>query len=235
VRVGIKDLFHGHTEEEREAELLRRVQGGLRVRLTSQGVTGVVYLEADYYDPKDYPPLPIAWTPKTLYVPSGRSTVTVLGTALNKIAKDLEQAQVHKVTADLDRLILSITKVADETDIKQLTAQSEMTLNEVRSTLQQARSLMSNPNIQRILSDGAATAADLSLASKQLPTTVMRLDSTVRRMDHLIAAKSQDIDEIMGNLRIVSADLRELITNAKRYPSQVLLGEPPSHAKAAKR
>jgi ABC-type transporter Mla subunit MlaD len=235
VRVGIKDLFPGHTEEEREAELLRRVQGGLRVRLTSQGVTGVVYLEADYYDPKDYPPLPIAWTPKTLYVPSGRSTVTVLGTALNKIAKDLEQAQVHKVTADLDRLILSITKVADETDIKQLTAQSEMTLNEVRSTLQQARSLMSNPNIQRILSDGAATAADLSLASKQLPTTVMRLDSTVRRMDHLIAAKSQDIDEIMGNLRIVSADLRELITNAKRYPSQVLLGEPPSHAKAAKR
>ena len=67
----------GAVGEERRTELVRRVEDGLRVRLTSQGVTGVVFLEADYYDPKDYPPLPIAWTPKALYVPSGRSTVTV--------------------------------------------------------------------------------------------------------------------------------------------------------------
>ena len=44
-----------------------------------------------------------------------------------------------------------------------------------------------------------------------------------------------DIDEILANLRVVSADLRELMTNAKRYPSQVILGEPPSHAKAGRR
>ena len=84
VRVGIKDLFPGRSEEERRSELVRRVEDGLRVRLTSQGVTGVVFLEADYYDPKDYPPLPIAWTPKALYVPSGRSTVTVLGVSLEQ-------------------------------------------------------------------------------------------------------------------------------------------------------
>jgi phospholipid/cholesterol/gamma-HCH transport system substrate-binding protein/paraquat-inducible protein B len=235
VRVGIKEVFPGRSEKERPDELVRRVQDGLRVRLTSQGVTGVVYLEADYYDPNDYPPLPITWTPKSLYVPSGRSTVTVLGTALNKIAKDLEQAQVHKVTADLDKLIVSLTKVADETDMKQLTAQAGQTMGDVQRTLQQARSLLSNPHIERIMTDAAATAAELLLASKQLPATVMRLDNTVRRVDHLIAGKSQDIDEILGNLRIVSADLRELMTNAKRYPSQVLLGEPPSHAKAGKR
>ncbi len=235
VRVGIKDLFPGRSEEERRTELVRRVENGLRVRLTSQGVTGVVFLEADYYDPKDYPPLDIAWTPKTLYVPSGRSTVTVLGVALNKIAKDLEQAQVHKVTADLDRLILSLTRVADDTDMKQLSAQAGQAMAEVQGALHQARSLLSNPNIQKILSDAAATASELSLASKQLPGTVMRLDSTVRRVDHLIAGKSQDIDEILANLRVVSADLRELMTNAKRYPSQVILGEPPSHAKSGRR
>ncbi len=235
VRVGIKDLFPGRSEDERRGELVRRVEEGLRVRLTSQGVTGVVFLEADYYDPKDYPPLPIAWTPKTLYVPSGRSTVTVLGAALNRIAKDLEQAQIHKVTADLDRLIVSMTRVADDTDMKQLSAQAGQALAEVQGALHQARSLLSNPNIQRILSDAAATASELSLASKQLPGAVMRLDSTVRRVDHLIAGKSQDIDEILGNLRVVSADLRELMTNAKRYPSQVILGEPPSHAKAGRR
>jgi ABC-type transporter Mla subunit MlaD len=161
--------------------------------------------------------------------------VTVLGTALNKIAKDLEQAQVHKVTADLDKLIISLTKVADETDMKHLMAQAGQTMGDAQGTLEQARNVLGNPNIHRIMTDAAATAADLSAASKQLPATVMRLDNTVRRVDNLIAGKSQDIDEILGNLRIVSADLRELMTNAKRYPSQVLLGEPPSHAKAAKR
>src|SRR6476620_4079238 len=235
VRVGLKGLFPGRSEDERWGERVRRVEDGLMVRLTSQGVTGVVFLEADYYDPKDYPPLPIAWTPKTLYVPSGRSTVTVLGVALNKIAKDLEQAQVHKVTADLDRLILSLTRVADDTDMKQLSDQAGQAMAEVQGALHQARSLLSNPNIQKILSDAAATASELSLASKQLPGTVMRLDNTVRRVDHLIAGKSQDIDDILANLRVVSADLRELMTNAKRYPSQVILGEPPSHAKAGRR
>jgi hypothetical protein len=54
-------------------------------------------------------------------------------------------------------------------------------------------------------------------------------------MADLDTGKSQDIDEIMANLRVVSADLKELITNAKRYPSQVILGEAPAHAKASKR
>ena len=242
VRVSVKEVFPGQSEEERRIDVQRRIEEGLRVRLTSQGLTGVVYLEADNLDPHEYPPVTIAWVPKTLYIPSGRSTVTVLGTALNKIAKDLEQAQVHKVMADLDRLIVSITKVTDETDMKHLSAQAGQTMGEVQSTLQQARSLLSNPNIQKIMADAAATSAELSLASKQfrrmsdeLPGTVMRLDNTVRRVDHLIAGKSQDVDEILANLRIVSADLRELMTNAKRYPSQVILGEPPSHAKAARR
>ena len=114
----IKEVFPGQSEEERRMEVKRRIEEGLRVRLTSQGVTGVVYLEADNLDPNEYRPVTIAWTPKTLYIPSGRSTVTVLGSALTKIAKDLEQAEVHKVTADLDALLLSLTKLTDDTDMK---------------------------------------------------------------------------------------------------------------------
>lgn len=242
VRVGIKEIFPGRTVEERRIELMRRVQDGLRVRLTSQGVTGVVYLEADYYDPKEYPQVPITWTPKMTYVPSGRSTVTVLGSALNKIAKDLEQAEVHKVTADLDGLIVSMTKLTNEANVNHLGNQAGQALGELNGALQQARSLLNNPAIQKIMSDAATTTGELSHASKQfrrmsdeLPGTVMRLDSTLRRVEHLIAGKTQDIDEILANLRVVSADLRELMTNAKRYPSQVLLGDAPAHAKAERR
>jgi ABC-type transporter Mla subunit MlaD len=249
VRVSVKEVFPGQSDEEREMEVKRRIEEGLRVRLTSQGVTGVVYLEADNFDPHEYPPVTIAWAPKTLYIPSGRSTVTVLGSALTKIAKDLEQAEVHKVTADLDALLLSLTKLTRETDMSQLSVQTGQALNELRGTLQQARSILANPAIPSFLSDAAATAgeakqlvAELSHTSRQIrrmsdefPGTLTRLDNTVRRVDHLVVSKSQDIDEILANLRVVSADLRELITNAKRYPSQVFLGEPPPHANSARR
>jgi hypothetical protein len=70
------------------------------------------------------------------------------------------------------------------------------------------RSILANPAIPSFLSDAAATAgeakqlvADLSHASTQirrmseeLPGTLTRLDTTVRRVDHLVVSKSQDID-----------------------------------------
>jgi len=249
VRVSVKEVFPGESDEERRIRVERRIEEGLRVRLTSQGLTGVVYLEADNFDPHEYPPVTIAWAPKTLYIPSGRSTVTVLGSALTKIAKDLEQAEVHKVMADLDALLLSLAKLTSQTHMRELSVQTGQTLSELRGTLQQARSILANPAIPSFLSDAAATAgetrhlvAELSHASteirrmsEELHGTFTRLDTTVRRVDHLVASKSQDIDEILVNLRVVSADLRELISNAKRYPSQVFLGEPPPHANSARR
>ncbi len=48
VRGSAADLAPHLTEEEKEAERGSRITAGLRVRLASQGVTGVVYLEADY-------------------------------------------------------------------------------------------------------------------------------------------------------------------------------------------
>jgi len=153
------------------------------------------------------------------------------------------------VAADLDALLLSLTKLTRETDMSQLSVQTGQALSELRGTLQQARSILTNPAIQSFMSDAAATAgearhlvAELSQTSTQirrmsdeLPGTLTRLDNTVRRVDHLVVSKSQDIDEILANLRVVSADLRELMTNAKRYPSQVFLGEPPPHANSARR
>src|SRR5205807_7329480 len=131
--------------EERREEVKRRIEEGLRVRLTSQGLTGVVYLEADKLDPIEYRPVTIAWAPKTLYIPSGRSTVTLLGSALTKIAKDLEQAEVHKVTAALDALLLSLTKLTSQTDMSQLSVQAGQALSELSEPSQRALGARANP------------------------------------------------------------------------------------------
>ena len=236
------------TEEQRAAKRKQDFAAGLRVRLASQGITGVVYLEADFLDPRQYPPLEIPWETKAIYVPSAPSTTTVVGQALGNIARDLSQTNVHQIAEHLDALVLATTKLIDQTNLAELRGRAGQVLSELQATLQDTHRLVNGTEVKKILSDAAVTAgearqflADLSPASKHirtaaetLPTTIARLDKSVRRVEVLLSNKSQDMEEIVENLRVVSENLRELTKNAKRYPSYVLFGEPPAHVNSTR-
>ncbi|MGH7230185.1 MAG: MlaD family protein [Nitrospiraceae bacterium] len=244
----IRQIRDELTEEQLAAARKKQYAAGLRVRLASHGITGVVYLEADYLDPLEYPPLEIPWETKAIYVPSAPSITTVVGHALGNIARDLSQANVHQVVKHLDGLVLAMTKLIGEVNPVEFSGRARQVLAELQGTLQDTRRLVNGAEVKKILSDAAVTGgevrqflADLSPASKQirtaaesLPTTMARLDKSLRRVDVLLSNKSQDVEEIVENLRVVSENLRELTKNAKRYPSYVLFGEPPAHVNSAK-
>jgi ABC-type transporter Mla subunit MlaD len=130
-----------------------------------------------------------------------------------------------------------------------LSSQTGHVLTEFQGIAQQVRRLVENRDLKSIISDAARTVegtkdlvAELSQAAKQIkvasdkfPDTSARLERTVRRIDMLLANKSQDIEETVENLRAVSENLRELTDHAKRYPAQVFLGEPPPRAGSTKR
>lgn len=236
------------SEEQRAAKRKQDYAAGLRVRLASQGITGVLYLEADFLDPRQYPPLEVPWETKAIYVPSAPSTITVLGMALGNIAKDLSQANVHQIVEHFDTLVLATTRLVDQANLEELKAGAGLVLTELQGTLQDTHRLVNGAEVKTILSEVALTAgearhflSDLSPASKHirtaaetLPTTIARLDKSVRRLDVLLSNKSHDVEEIVENLRVVSENLRELTKNAKRFPSYVLFGEPPAHVNSAK-
>lgn len=237
------------TEEEKKTARAGNIISGLRVRLASQGVTGVVYLEADYLDPKEYPVMEVPWKPQHEYLPSAPSTVTVLGAALHNIARNLEKSDIHKITRDLDSLLLDVMKLVKEANLEQLSSQARQMLAEFQAAAQQGRRLIESPELKTMIVDAAGTIegtkdllAELSQASRQIkigsekfPDTLTYLDRSARRVDTLLSNKSQDLEETLENLRVVSENLRELTNNAKRYPAQVFLGEPPPRAGSTKR
>lgn len=237
------------TEEAKELERGGMFTAGLRVRLASQGITGLVYLEADYLDPKEYPALAVPWKPRRAYAPSAPSTVSVLGAALHNIARDLEKADIHKLTGDLDSLVLEVTNVVKEANLQALSSQTGHVLAEFQGIAQQVRRLVESREFNSIITDAAHTMAgtkdlvaelsqttkQIKMASDKFPDASARLERTIRRVDTLLANKSQDIEETVENLRVVSENLRELTDHAKRYPAQVFLGEPPPRAGSAKR
>ncbi|MDF0668270.1 MAG: MlaD family protein [Nitrospira sp.] len=249
VRGSAADLNPHLTQEEKETERDDRISAGLRLRLASQGVTGVVYLEADYLDPEMYPVLEVPWKPQAAYLPSAPSSVSVLGAALHTIARDLEKADIHTIARHLDGLVLEVTKVVKDTNVQALSSQTGRVLADLERIAQQGRRVMERPELVTIVSDAARTmegaknlvmelshiSKQIKIASDSFPDASNRLGKSLQRVDTLLANKSQDIEDTVENLRVMSENLREITDNAKRYPAQVFLGEPPPRAGATKR
>ena len=250
VRMSVRPTVAVHLKEEDEAILMKQVaDAGFRFRLASQGITGVLYIESEFLDPERYPPIEIAWTPKTPYIPSAPSTITELGADLRSITRKLEQVDIDKISKNLDTMITSVTRLVNEVQGEQLGTEVKQVMLELRSSVQEARRVLANPNVNNALKDSAAamadfrrTAADLSVSAKdmrqamtQLPEIATRLNTSLRRIDTLLASKGETIDDVLENLRSVSEELTYLTKTMEHYPSQVLFGEPPTHSQAVKR
>jgi ABC-type transporter Mla subunit MlaD len=172
-----------------------------------------------------------------------------LGAALHSIAKDLEKADIHTITKDLDILLVEVTKLVKEANVPALSSRAADVLADLQATTQQVRRSVESPEFKSLTANAASTlkgARDLvgelldiskqiKIASDKFPDASTRLERTLRRVDTLLANKSPDIEETVDNLRAASENLRDWTDNAKRYPAQVFLGEPPPRAGSTKR
>jgi phospholipid/cholesterol/gamma-HCH transport system substrate-binding protein len=250
VRMLVRPSVAAHLKEEDEAMLMKKaVDAGFRFRLASQGITGVLYIESEFLDPERYPPIEIVWTPRTPYIPSAPSTITELGADLRSITKRLEQVDIDKIAKDVDAMITSVTRLVNDVQGQQLGQEVKQVMGELRGSVQEARRLLSNPDVSKALKDSSVamadfrrTAVDLSHTAKDmrqamtlLPEITTRLNTSLRRIDALLASKGDTLDDVLENLRSVSEELNYLTKAVEHYPSQVLFGEPPAHSRAVKR
>jgi ABC-type transporter Mla subunit MlaD len=250
VRMSVRLNVAAHfPETDEEMRMRKAVDAGWRFRLASKGITGVLYIESEFVDPERYPPMEIAWTPKTPYIPSAPSTITELGTDLRSITRKLEQVDIEKITKDLDTLLTSVTQLVKDVQAEHLGTDARQLIADMRGTIQNARRVLDNPHLTKTLKDSAVamedfrrTAADLTYTAKelrvataQLPGLVARLNKSVNRVDTLLAEKGEMVGDLLENLQLVSEDLRNITKTIEAYPSQVLFGEPPPRTQMGKR
>ncbi len=60
-----------------------------------------------------------------------------------------------------------------------------------------------------------------------IPETIAQLDTTLRRLDKFVATQQSEMENIMGNIRLITANLRDFTENLKKYPG-LIIGGPPS-------
>lgn len=224
---------------------------GLRARLAPQGITGTNYLEIDYVDPPPAP-LPIDWVPAHVYIPSAKSTVLQFVNAASELIDRLHRLDVEGTVENLNRLLVTLNQRAAAIDTaglsrrldrslaraetalaglqtQKLSDEGAALLAELRATNAELRRTLAHPSWQKLPDDAAAALARVRalVEDPTLPRTLQNMSRTLARIDRLLGGGEADLATTIDNLRQITDNLRDLTEDTKRYPANVLYGEPP--------
>lgn len=279
-------LFKDLDLQEFNNTLNTEVERGLRVRPTSLGLTGQLFLNFVYTDPDHNPPLAIDWEPDVAYVPSVPSTLGRLEGAVTTISKNLSgisQDDITSIIHDVKSIVDTIEDFMSTEGGKEAGKKILDILNKTHGILARTNELLSAPETERLIPETAAlignansivsrsaddivaaaaeakiamenlnkasevigktfgdprmddalaelapTMENISKASTDLAAAVAKVHNLANRLNSVVASEEENIHSILEDTREVMQNIKELSGDAKRYPSGVFFGKPPS-------
>lgn len=245
------DVFAGGEVPDEET-LQTMIERGLRFRLSMVGVTGIAFLELDFIDPEENPPLPLGWTPNHFYIPSAPSDLTRIVESVQGFLAKLDEVNFERLVDGFAILVEDLDTLVRDVPMKQLGEDLTSTLRELRGVVARVDRLLASPEITetlanlsrasgeirslvgdpalksvpRDLSEGVAALREV-LAGGEIQKTLGDLQELVDKLDGTVSRSQPEISASLENLRALTGDLRELTDWMKQYPSGALLGEPP--------
>jgi phospholipid/cholesterol/gamma-HCH transport system substrate-binding protein/paraquat-inducible protein B len=226
VRYSVPRDMRGELSLEQACDALRReIDGGLRVRLASQGITGVAHLEADYMDPQRNPPLPLDWVPGCLYIPSAPNRISRLAESVENIMRTIESMEIDRFTHDLDTLIRTVNTVL-ERDLAPALADVRASA----SNLVQEVSRIGGTVDSLLRDDLSPLLGQLAETSRGIPEASARVGRAADTVRSLLHSHEDTLDETLSALRATAQDLNRLVEDFREYPAGALFADPPPPA-----
>jgi phospholipid/cholesterol/gamma-HCH transport system substrate-binding protein len=198
IRVALVDKEMIKDPDSLPGRIAEQVENGLRLKLVPQGITGLSFLEADFFP--DAPPdrLEIDWKPEYTYIPSTPAMMTLLGRSLERLSAEI-----------------------DSLDLKSIGNNVEEITSNLNLSVMHIEQVMGN-----VAGASVEVVENVRLAAEDLPEVTSNLTETVAALRNIVNDSDTDIEQVLANLRYITADTRELIRMIKRYPG-MLLAEPP--------
>lgn len=198
----------------RDELLAAWIERGFRLRLTSAGITGVVYLEADFQDPKKNPVRLPPWVPENPYIPAAPSAIKAFTSAAERVLERIEKVDVEGVLTHLNTLLATMNDAAGKIDIDAIQQRAIALLDDLQAASKELRIELAQ--------------VDTGKVSGSLTTTLDRLSVTLIDLQRLLQSQGGQIGGTLDNVRVMSENLRDLSETLRSYPSLLLLGEPPA-------
>jgi len=282
------DMFGNLDKDEFDALVKREIEHGLRVRPTTLGLTGQLFLNFVYDKNAPVTTLKLDWAPDDTYIPSEPSTLSRIEAAVTAISETLSSLNKEDITSiikDVKSIVGALDDFMHTEGGKKAGERMIGLLTEAKDLLARANQLLADPATERILPEAArtltalgditsrskddivASAADarqaissfkrasdtmaklladprmdkamgqiaptlenVAKASNDLTASVKKVHALVNRLNGVVASEEANIHAILEDTREVMQNLKELSGDAKRYPSGVFFGKPPSKA-----
>jgi paraquat-inducible protein B len=193
------------------------IDRGFRLRLTAAGITGVVYLEADFYDPRKNPVKLPPWVPENTYIPAASSAIKAFTSAAERVLERIEKVDVEGVLTRLDTLLATMNDAAGKVDIEAIQQRTIALLDDLQAVSKEVRL-----ELQQV---------DTGEVSGALVDTLNKLSLTLLDLQRILQTQGGQIGGTLDNVRVMSENLRDLSETLRSYPSLLLLGEPPARGK----
>ena len=178
----------------------------LRARIKSMGITGVNYIELDFYPGAgQYPPLQYKWDPEYPVVPSMPNQADEIISGIQKLISALNALDVDGTQKKFDALLVNLNKL-------------------MAGEGKDNAGLINSVKDLNVLLDRIAKVTDkdqLNILMRELVATMVSLRQTVTSVQG-------DTTVTMENLRQATEQLNEFTRVASQSPSSLIWGEPPA-------
>jgi paraquat-inducible protein B len=229
---------------------------GLRVQLVPAGITGVMFLQVDFFDPDEYPPPDLSFPPRQPYVPSVRSTLKSLevsvtellsrripnladqaGTLLTRVETLLDEIRAPELFRRTNALVTTAEGKLEAIDTEALSSSAETVLEEAEATLVSVRRLSDAVGdedgqvmhlVQRIdrLTQKLSTILD-DLRAAETAATLRETAGAFQDVARETDGLGDELRDTLIALRQASLAVRDLADTLERDPGSVLHGRQP--------
>lgn len=221
------------------AELEKLVAGGLRAQLGVLGLaTGLLFVELDFKNPKDYPARPNLVDPLYAVVPDVPSTIAEFQASAIELLANLKKIDFAGISKGITTLLATIPKYLEGVDLKGVSDQW-------KKTGQQFEALATGPDVKRTFENLNGAVNDLRAmiakldgqiepAGKEVQATLAEAKKTVQAFSEaasaakaFIAAQAgvgEELGETLSHLNDAADSVRRLADFLERNPNALITG-----------
>ncbi|WP_419896298.1 MlaD family protein [Roseomonas sp. USHLN139] len=228
------------TPERAEAS----VQRGLRARLSSQGITGVAYIELDFVSPTRFPAREdLPWQSAYPVIPAMPSTVAQVQNAAEAILARIQNAPLEELMGDITEIVALVKGQLQNGDAARVLAEASATMSslrrtaegtdlpglvaDLRGTVTELRGLVGGPEARATLANVSGAAEEMRRSLSRLPQAITALEQTLRTARNTTQDANADLAPLLRDLRAVAGNLRDTTEALRRAPGQAIFGAPP--------
>jgi paraquat-inducible protein B len=220
-------------------ELQNLIDRGLRARLTLQGITGLLFVELSFQDPREYPAVGRFAAGEYPVVPAIPSPISELQNSVVEIVASIKKVDFPGLSKDIRALLATANTKLNDLDVKQINERVTKTAAAVEQLVSSPEAKTMFANLNKAIEEARGVIAkvddQVGPMSTELKQTLDDAQGALKSLDSAAATTQRFVrdqghvgDEVTVALRQIAEAaeaLQRLADMISRNPSSLLVGK----------